>query len=327
MKRKKLTFVKAINSAQDYILSKFKNSLIIGQGVDRPKGVFGTTDGLVKKFSNKQVVDFPICESLMTSVSIRMANNGLRPIIIHQRVDFALYSFDALVNWMSIWRFKSGGESNLPIVIRAVIGRGWGQGPQHAKPLYPMLTGIPGLKVCIPTTPFDVKGILISAFLSNDPVLIFEHRSLYNLQEEVPIAGYALDLEHERIRNIGTDLTVVCIGDVSNEVLNLLKNEKILNKKVEVIDLVGIYPLKLKKIIKSIQKTKKLLIVEPSWSSMGVSSTIFKKIFFEKKLNIKKNNFDIITFKDTHVAAGQKYEKDFYIKSSTILTRIKKLLK
>ena len=162
----------------------------------------------------------------MTSASIGMANSGLRPILVHQRIDFMMYSLDAIVNWMSMWRFKSGGKSKLPIVIRALIGRGWGQGPQHSKPLYSMLTGIPGLKVVMPTTPFDAKGLIISSVLSDDPVLFIEHRSLYNLKEEIPDEPYSIQLNHERIRTIGNKLTVVCLGDASLSVLNEIKKKK-----------------------------------------------------------------------------------------------------
>jgi len=230
--KKNISFGVSINSGLDYCLSALDETLVIGQGVDSIDGVFGTTKNLVNKYGKKRVSDFPISESLMTSASIGMANSGLRPILVHQRIDFMMYSLDAIVNWMSMWRFKSGGKSKLPIVIRALIGRGWGQGPQHSKPLYSMLTGIPGLKVVMPTTPFDAKGLIISSVLSDDPVLFIEHRSLYNLKEEIPDEPYSIQLNHERIRTIGNKLTVVCLGDASLSVLNAIsKKKELLNKR------------------------------------------------------------------------------------------------
>lgn len=319
---KKITsFGEAINSGLDFCLGVNGETIIIGQGVDSSEGIFGTTRNLVKKYKKSRIYDFPISESLMTSVSIGMANRGFRPVIVHQRIDFMMYSLDAVINWISIWRFKSGGKAKLPIVIRALIGRGWGQGPQHSKPLYSMLTGIPGLKVVMPTTPYDAKGLIISSILSNDPILFIEHRSLYNLKEEIPNKAYSLDLNHERIRTVGNKLTVLCLGDSSLTVLNAIANKKNLYKKIEVIDIIGIHPLSLNKSLSSVKKNKNFLIIESCWFSMAIAHRIIS-ILMKKldKLDIKLKRYpNIYSLPDSHTPASSKLEEKYYLDGKKVI--------
>ena len=327
--KKLYTYGEAINSGLDFCLKSLDKTIIIGQGVDSVDGVFGTTKNLAKKYGKNRVFDFPISESLMTSASIGLANKGMRPVLVHQRIDFMMYSLDALVNWMSIWRFKSGGKSKLPIVIRALIGRGWGQGPQHSKPLYSMLTGIPGLKVVMPTTPYDVKGLIISSVLSNDPVLFIEHRSLYNLKEELPAENYSINLNHERLRKKGDKLTIICIGDASLSVLNVIESNKNLSGKIELIDLISLNPLSLKKTIKSIKKNKNFLIVESCWFSMSLAHRIIS-ILLNKidTLGIKLKKFpSIYTLPDSHTPASNNLEQKYYLSEKKILQKIESQLK
>ncbi|MDA7453888.1 hypothetical protein N8863_03335 [Candidatus Pelagibacter ubique] len=327
--KKLLTYGEAINSGLDFCLKNLDSTIIIGQGVDSVDGVFGTTKNLVNNYGKKRVLDFPISESLMTSASIGMANKGLRPVLVHQRIDFMMYSLDALINWMSIWRFKSGGESKLPIVIRALIGRGWGQGPQHSKPLYSMLTGIPGLKVVMPTTPYDAKGLIISSVLSNDPVLFIEHRSLYNLKEELPSKNYSINLNHERLRKKGNKLTIICLGDASLSVLNVIEENKYLSGKIEVIDLVSLNPLNLKKSINSIKKNKNFLIIESCWFSMALAHRIISIILNKiNSIGIKLKKFpSIYTLPDSHTPASSMLEKKYYLNEKDILRKIEKQIR
>lgn len=326
--KKIVTYSEAINSGLNFCLKSLKNTLVIGQGVDAIDGVFGTTKNLANIYGKKRVFDFPISESLMTSASIGLSNSGSRPILVHQRIDFMLYSLDALINWMSIWRFKSGGRAKLPVVIRALIGRGWGQGPQHSKPLYAILSGIPGLKVVMPTTPFDAKGLLISSVLSNDPVLFIEHRSLYNIKESIPVQDYSIDLNHERVRKRGDGLTIVCLGDASLSVLNSIKGKKF-SSKIEVIDLVGINPLVLKKTIKSIKKNKNFIVIESCWFSSAIGHRVISLILSNlNKLGIKLKKFPTIyTLPDSHTPASSNLEKKYYLSEKKIIQLINNQMK
>ena len=172
-KNRVLTFAESINEAMIQAMQIDKNVFVFGQGVDKTALVFKTTNNILKKFGKKRIFDTPNVEQAETSLAAGAANAGLRPILIHHRVDFMAYTFDQLINWISLWSFKSAGKSSMPLVIRAIIGKGWGQGPQHAKTLHSTLASIPGLKVVMPSSPSEAKGLLISSIFSNDPVIFW----------------------------------------------------------------------------------------------------------------------------------------------------------
>ncbi len=138
-----LTYAAAINEALTQAMDLSHDVIVLGQLVDYHSGVFGTTTGLAKRYGADRVQDFPVAEGVMTSTAAGAALVGLRPVLVHQRLDFMLYSLDAIVNWLALWRFKSNGDSNMPVTIRAIVGKSWGQGPQHSKSLHP------GLPTCL----------------------------------------------------------------------------------------------------------------------------------------------------------------------------------
>ena len=182
-KSKRISYSQAINDATSQAMKMSKDVIIMGQLIDYSSGVFGTTSGLINKFGEKRVKDFPAAESLMTQAGVGAALAGQRVLLVHIRIDFMIYSLDSIVNWLSMWRFKSNRESNVPVVIRAIVGRGWGQGPQHSKSLHAWFAHLPGIKVAIPATAFDAKGLLLESIFSEGPSIIIEHRSLFNLKD------------------------------------------------------------------------------------------------------------------------------------------------
>jgi pyruvate dehydrogenase E1 component beta subunit len=152
-------------------------------GVTDPKGVFGTTTGLEEKFGSNRVFDMPTSENAMTGIGIGVSLNGFRPVMTHQRLDFALLSLDQIINNAAKWRFMFGGTRGVPITIRLIIGRGWGQGPTHSQNLHALFSHIPGLKVVMPSTAKDAKGLLLSSIFDPDPVIFLENRWLHNMVE------------------------------------------------------------------------------------------------------------------------------------------------
>jgi len=175
-----LAYNDAIREGLHQAMGASKDVVVLGQLVDYKSGVFGTTTGLVDAYGAERVQDFPVSEALMSSVALGAALGGLRPVIVHQRVDFMFYSFDSIVNWLSLWYFKSNGKSTVPVVIRAIIGKGWGQGPQHSKSMHSWFAHLPGLKVAMPATAYDAKGLLLESIFGQDPCIILESRSLFS---------------------------------------------------------------------------------------------------------------------------------------------------
>ncbi len=285
MKTRLLTYAEAIREATKQSLKISSDIIVMGQLVNSEHGVFGTTTNLYKEFGKSRIREFPVSESLMTSAALGAGVDGRRVILVHIRLDFMLYSMDAIVNWLSLWRFKSFGKSSAPVVIRAIVGKGWGNGPQHSKSLHSWFANLPGLRVAMPTNAFDAKGMLIESIFSDDPTIFIEHRSFFNLKESVPKEPYRISLGKCNILCKGDDISIVAIG---YGVLPSIQAAKILKKKnisVEVVDIRSLCPLDIKTILKSVFKTKKLLVVDPGWKSFGASSEIITLV----KENNKKN--------------------------------------
>ena len=181
-----LKFSEAILEAQSQMLADDPNVLLMGLGVPGPTGIFGTSSGLQEQFGSDRVIDTPSSENAMTGVALGASVLGKRPIMVHMRVDFAILSMEPIVNQAAKWHYMYGGKMRAPIVIRMIIGRGWGQGPQHSQSLQSWFAHVPGLKVVMPARPLDAKGMIISAVRDDAPVVIFEHRWLYNLSGPVP---------------------------------------------------------------------------------------------------------------------------------------------
>lgn len=276
-KNRVLNFSEAINEAQIQAMELDKNVFIFGQGVDKTALVFKTTNKIKDKFGKKRIFDTPNAEQGETALAAGAANAGLRPILIHHRVDFMAYTFDQFVNWISLWSFKSAGKKKLPLVVRGIIGKGWGQGPQHAKTLHSMFAYLPGLKVVIPSSPSEAKGLLLSSIFTDDPVIFLEYRSLYNTKEYVPPEPYFINLEKPRLRYVGQKLTIIAIGSA---VLSSIKAIEKMNLEgaVDLIDLREISSFDYKAIYDSCKKTKKLIVVEDGWEKFSVASEIISNV-------------------------------------------------
>ena len=326
MKKKFITYAEAINQATKQAMEISKDVILMGQLVNTEHGIFGTTGGLVKKFGQERVRDFPVAESLMTSAAIGASISGKRVILVHIRIDFMYYSMDAIVNWLSLWRFKSNGKSSCPIVIRAIIGKGWGNGPQHSKSTHSWFANLPGIRVGIPTNAFDAKGMLIDSIFHNDPTILIEHRSFFNLKQNVPISPYRVDFGKCEIRQKGKDITIVAIGYGLIDTMKALK--KFHKNKIfpEVIDIKSLSPLDSDTIIKSVKKTGRLAVVDPSWKSFGASSEIIS-ITMEKLGKQIKSPPIKITYPDSHTPASEALEKKYYFNENKIFLAVKNIIK
>ena len=284
-----LKYWEAIREATAISMKKDPSVYIVGLGVPDPKGLFGTTLGLQEEFGANRVFDMPISENAMTGVAIGSAISGMRPILTHQRVEFALLSIEQIVNQAAKWYHMTAGKKKIPLVIRMIIGRGWGQGAQHAQSLESWFAHIPGLKVVMPATPYDAKGLLISAIEDNNPVIYLEHRWLHNTFGEVPKGFYKTTIGEAQILNKGSDITVVAHSYMTVEALKAIKLLEQNNVKCELIDIRTIRPLDINTIVSSVEKTKKLLVVDNGWIHFGVSSEIIAAVSERLSTSMEKN--------------------------------------
>ena len=285
---RKITFADAINEAIWTAMKESKDVITYGLGVPDPKGVFGTTLGLQDEFGAARVFDTPTSENAMTGVGIGAAINGLRPIMVHQRVDFFLLALDQLINNAAKWNFMFGGASKVPITIRLIVGHGWGQGPTHSQNLQSLFSQIPGLKVVIPTTAYDAKGLLLESIFDNDPVIFLEHRWLYGLESNVPESSYRIPIGKANLVNEGSDLTIVSLSYMTIESIQALKELEKIGIHCDLIDLRTTSPLDFDLVRKSVKKTGKLIAVDSSVKNFSVASEVIADCAIEVHKYLQK---------------------------------------
>ena len=274
---RKITFAEAIREATDQSMEMDLSVFIIGEGVPDPKHIFNTTKGLQGKYGKNRVLDMPVSENALTGVCIGAALQGMRPIMVHQRLDFILLAMDQIVNNAAKWHYMFGGQLSVPIVIRAIIGQGWGQGAQHSQNLQAMLAHVPGLKVVMPSNAYDAKGLLIASIKDNNPVIFIEHRWLHGIIGYVPEEPYAVPLGKAKVLQEGKDITLVASSYMA---VQAVKAANALAGKVspEIIDLRTIKPLDLETIKQSVEKTGKLLVIDSGYYTGGLAGDIIARI-------------------------------------------------
>lgn len=324
--KRQINLAQAVLEATTQCMQDDRSVYIIGLGVTDPKGVFGTTLGLEKKFGEKRVLDMPVAENGMTGIAIGSALVGMRPILTHQRIDFMLLSLDQIINNAAKWHYMFGGKMNIPIVIRLLVGRGWGQGPQHSQSLQALFAHIPGLKVVMPVTPYDAKGLLISAIEDNNPVIFIEHRWLHNALGNVPKEKYRVPLGKAKVIKEGRDLTIVSSSYTTLEAIRaaeLLEEDGI---NIEVVDLRTIKPLDELTIERSVRKTGRLIIVDGAWRSFGVAAEILAQVA-EKAYKSLKCAPVRITFPDVPTPTSWALANHYYPQVKDIINTVRKMLK
>ena len=276
-----LTFTKAINEALYQAMEMDGSVICYGLGVPDPKGIFGTTLGLQERFGPERVFDMPASENAMTGVAIGAALNGIRPVMTHQRADFFLLAMDQLVNNAAKWHYMFGGQASVPITIRLIIGRGWGQGPTHSQSLQAWFAHIPGLKVVMPSTAADAKGLLLSSIFDDNPVIFLEHRWLHNLEGNVPIDDFRIPIGKAHQLRTGKDISIISSSYMTIEALHAV--EFLENKGVtcDLIDLRSVKPVDWELIFDSVRKTGKLLVLDTGALTGGIAGEIVARVSTE----------------------------------------------
>ncbi|NQV44701.1 MAG: alpha-ketoacid dehydrogenase subunit beta [Rhodospirillales bacterium] len=304
-----ITFSEAINAAQRQAMELDDEVFLYGLGVDRTSGIFGSTTGLKELFGEKRVFDGPVSEQALTALAAGAAVRGMRPILVHQRLDFMMYSLDQIVNWISLWRFKSSGKSTMPLVIRAIVGKGWGQGPQHAKSLHTWFAHLPGLQVVMPSSPSEAKGLLLSSIFSDAPTIFIEGRSEYSMTESVPDEPYFIRLGKALIRKEGADVTIVSFGSMIPTVLRA--HEDLVSKGVsaDVIDLRTLAPLDMETVLASVKKTGRLVVAEPGWQAFGAAAEIVSSVAEAGHLRSPPRR---VAWPNSHIPMSSPLEQKFY---------------
>ena len=288
---REIRYVHAINEAMHEEMARDSDVILIGEDVGPSGGAFGASRGLTEKFGER-ILETPICEASFTGMAAGAATCGMRPIVEIMFSDFLTVCMDSIVNQMAKMRYMFGNQYTLPVVVRAAGGGGLNAGPQHSQCLEAWFAHIPGLKVVMPSTPYDAKGLLKAAIRDDNPVIFIETKSLNAMKGEVPDEEYIIPIGKADVKHIGTDVTIVTAGRLVHDALEAAKMLDKINISAEVIDLRSIQPWDKDCVFSSLAKTHRLVVAHEAVKSFGfgaeISATIAEEMMCELDAPIER---------------------------------------
>jgi len=317
----------AIRSAFEYLLETYPEVFVIGQGLWSPWYVGKTMTDLDRKFGAHRIIDTPVSESACTGAGVGAALAGMKPIVLHPRMDFMLYAMDAIVNQAAKWSHMVGGHANAGVTVRAIINRGGEQGAQHSQALHAWFAHVPGLRVVMPATVADARDLLIAAVLCPDPVVYIDDCWLYNLEAELPpIRELELSSITPECLRMGSDITIVAAGFSTKLALEARQELASQNISAEVIDLRVLNPLCTDPIIQSVQKTGRLLVVDGGWRTCGLSAEVIASVAEQVSPRVLKRPPGRVTLPDAPAPTSRLLEEIYYPSVATVVAAARKIL-
>ena len=323
---RRIKYSQALSEGLVQAMERDDSIFVTGIAVDYQSGIFGSTIEATRRFGPKRVFDAPAMENGLMGIAIGAAAMGKRPMVVHPRNDFMFLAFDQLINLAAKWRYMYGGNAgSLPIVIRAVVGKGWGQGATHSQSTHATLAHFPGLKVLMPAFPADAKGLTLAALQGNSPVVIIEHRALYDTVGDVSEEPLPTPIGKAAVVRQGSDLTIVATSYLAVEAMHAAEELARNGISVEVVDPRSIRPLDEETILASVRKTGRLLVADVSWELCGFSSEI-AALAAEKAFSALKGPVRRIALADCPAPVSAPLESAFYPKASTIARAVMAML-
>lgn len=306
-----LTYVQAIREAHAQALAADSRVFLLGQGLWSPWYAGSSLEGLDREFGRARVLDSPVSENAVTGLAIGAALAGMRPIVFHPRMDFMLLAADPIINQAANWSYLFGGASGVPLVVRAVINRAGQQGAQHSQALHAMFMHVPGLKVIMPATAYDAKGLLLAALADPNPVLYIDDRWLYAESGEVPVESYTVPIGRAAVRRAGTAVTLIGVSFMAAENLRaaaLLEREGI---DAEVIDLRSLKPWDAELVAASVARTGRAVVADAGWRTAGaaaeIAAELAERVFAELRAPIAR-----VTLPDAPAPSSRFEEQAYY---------------
>lgn len=322
---RQITYVEAINEALQQAIEADKDVFLIGQGVTSPWYVGASTVGLIDRFGPNRVIDTPISENGVTGAAVGAALTGMRPIVVHPRMEFMHYAMDPIANEAANWFYMFGGQTSVPITLWTIINRGGEQAAQHSQALQAWFAHLPGLKVVMPSTPYDAKGLLLASIDDDNPVVFVDERWLYSTRGEVPEEMYRVPLGKGEIRRKGADATIVATSYMVTEAMKAaatLGNEGI---DTEVIDPRSLKPLDEDLILESVKKTGRLIVADAAWKTGGFAAEL-SAVAAEKAFSHLKAPIVRVTLPDAPAPASRTLEQAYYPDSAALVKAVKQTI-
>ena len=320
--KRELSFSLAINDALHNAMALDEKVFVIGQGVKSPWYVGNTTRGLIDRFGEKRVIDTPVSENAITGAAVGAALAGMRPVVVHPRMDFMFYAFDPIINEAANWYYMFGGTLSVPVVFWGIINRGGEQAAQHSQALQAMLAHVPGLKVVMPSTPYDAKGLMLAAIQDDNPVVFIDDRWLYGCKEAVPEDPYIVPIGKGVVKREGKDVTLVSWSYMMEEAKKAAEELALQSIDVELIDLRSLKPFDQELILRSVKKTGRLVVVDGAWKTCGFAAEIAACVG-ESPLALElKAPICRVCLPDVPAPASRVLEEEYYIKAKDIVHKI-----
>jgi len=320
-----LNYAQAIREAHAQLLARDARVFVVGQGLWSPWYAGASLEGLDREFGRARILDSPVSENAVTGLAIGAALAGMRPIVFHPRMDFMLLAADPIVNQAANWSYLFGGAMGVPLVIRAVINRGGEQGAQHSQALHAMFMHVPGLKVVMPATAYDAKGLLIAALEDPNPVLYIDDRWLYGDTGAVPAEPYTVPIGEAIVRRRGSDITLIGISWMAAENLRaaaILEREGI---DAEVVDLRSLKPWDRGLVVESVAKTGRAVVADSGWRTAGAAAEIAAEVseyaFGELRAPIAR-----VTLPDAPAPSSRAEEQAYYPGAEQIAAAARRVL-
>ncbi len=325
MNSRPLTYAQAILEAFTQLFESDPRVFAIGQGVWSPWYVGASMTDLDKRFGRDRVIDSPVSENAMTGAALGAALAGLRPIVIHPRMDFMLLATDQIINEAANWCSMFGGRVHAPVVIRAIINRGGEQGAQHSQALHASFAHVPGLKVVMPATPYDAKGLLIAAVADGNPVLYIDDRWLYQEIGDVPTELYSTPIGKAFVRRAGRDVTVVAISHMVAESMKAATTLATDGVDVEVIDVCSVKPLDDATIVASVRKTGRLVVADTGWRNGGVPAEIIARVAEQIPAALRAPVVRVV-LPDAPAPTSGALEQTYFLSAANVVAAVKRVL-
>ena len=320
-----ISYREALNEAMTQEMRRDPSVFVYGIDVSDHKRIFGSSKNLVEEFGRDRCFSTPLSEDAMTGFGLGAAINGMRPIHVHMRVDFMILAMNQLTNMIASYHYGTCGDFKVPMVIRAIIGRGWGQAWQHSKTLHSWFAHVPGLKVVMPSTPNDAKGMLISAIRDDNPVVFIEHRWLYDVIGEVEEEPVSLSLERCQVLREGDDVTLVGVSWMNVEAMKAAEVMEKQGISLEVVDVRSVSPFDHKTVIDSVKKTGHLVVADYDWIHCGFGAEVATRVYDSCRQELK-TPVTRLGFVEAHCPCTRPLENEYYPDAINIIRAVEKKL-
>jgi len=325
MTTRSLSYAQAIREAHAQLLATDPRVFVIGQGLWSPWYAGTSLKDLEKEFGRHRIIDSPVCENATTGAAIGAAMAGMRPIVFHPRMDFMLLAMDPIVNQAAKWSYMFAEQISVPVVIRSVINRGGEQGAQHSQALQAFFMHVPGIKVVMPSTPYDAKGLLIAGVNDGNPVMYIDDRWLYEETGEVPEHMYAVPIGKAAVRRRGKDVTIVATSYLAAQALSAVNELSQRRIDAELIDLRSLKPWDREAVFSSVLKTGRLVIADAAWGTCGAAAEIAASVACEM-FNALKAPVVRVCLPDAPAPTSVQMERKYYVGATDIVAAVEKLV-